>query len=262
MRTPVASRYGMGARTPGPGSTDTSNGSSCIETEEVAVLARVRPLGRDDPEERCIEVMEEGETLQLLCPASSARFFNASKVTQFSFNRVFDEASAQKDVFDAAGLPLVRELIQGRNGLLFTYGVTGSGKTHTMQGTLDDGGVMSRAIDVIFNSLEGRLVARRYMVMPAEHKLNDFQIQTVPDAASMQQKEMLSDLKRNNGGRRFISANSSDPDLSGRLCDDTKAEDLVDRNMVYAVFISYCEIYNKNIFDLLEMERDMAGKPK
>ncbi len=28
-------------------------------------------------------------------------------------------------------------LISGDNGLLFTYGVTGSGKTHTMQGTLE-----------------------------------------------------------------------------------------------------------------------------
>ncbi len=34
------------------------------------------------------------------------------------------------------GLPLVEDLLLGKNGLLFTYGVTGSGKTHTMQGGL------------------------------------------------------------------------------------------------------------------------------
>ena len=149
----------------------------------------------------------------------------------------------------------------GRNGLLFTYGVTGSGKTHTMQGSLEDPGVMSRAVDVLFNSLEHRLAARRYMVMPAE--LNDFQIATVADAASMQQKELLSDLKRNNNGRRFLSAaNNSDPNLSERLWDDTKVDDVVDNNKVYAVFVSYCEIYNKFIYDLLETERDMQGKPR
>ena len=58
-----------------------------------------------------------------------------------------------------------------------------------------------------------------------------------------------------------IFRNSSDPDLSGRMCDDTKIND-VDKNKVYAVFISYCEIYNKNIFDLLDMEKDISGKPK
>ena len=47
-------------------------------------------------------------------------------------------------MFEKVGLPLVSDLLQGKNGLLFTYGVTGSGKTHTMQGTHRDGGVMSR----------------------------------------------------------------------------------------------------------------------
>ena len=28
-------------------------------------------------------------------------------------------------------------MFKGENGLLFTYGVTGSGKTHTMQGSLE-----------------------------------------------------------------------------------------------------------------------------
>ena len=40
------------------------------------------------------------------------------------------------EVFQRVGLPLVEDLLEGKNGLLFTYGVTGSGKTHTMQGTL------------------------------------------------------------------------------------------------------------------------------
>ena len=47
-------------------------------------------------------------------------------------------------MFDRVGLPLVTDLVQGKNGLLFTYGVTGSGKTHTMQGVTKDGGIMTR----------------------------------------------------------------------------------------------------------------------
>jgi hypothetical protein len=44
-------------------------------------------------------------------------------------------------------------LLHGKNGLLFAYGVTGSGKTHTMNGELQDGGVIPRCLDVIFNSM-------------------------------------------------------------------------------------------------------------
>ena len=57
---------------------------------------------------------------------------------------MFDLESSQGNVFDKVGLPLVQDLLVGKNGLLFTYGVTGSGKTHTMQGTHKDGGVMTR----------------------------------------------------------------------------------------------------------------------
>ena len=47
------------------------------------------------------------------------------KEIQFTFNQVFDDSVTQKEVFDTVGLPLVSHLINGRNGLLFTYGVTG-----------------------------------------------------------------------------------------------------------------------------------------
>ena len=57
---------------------------------------------------------------------------------------MFDEAAGQSGVFERVGMPLVADLMQGKNGLLFTYGVTGSGKTHTMQGSCRDGGVMTR----------------------------------------------------------------------------------------------------------------------
>ena len=52
---------------------------------------------------------------------------------------LFDEDSKQVSL-----LPLVSDLLHGKNGLLFTYGVTGSGKTHTMLGHNRDGGIMTR----------------------------------------------------------------------------------------------------------------------
>ena len=50
---------------------------------------------------------------------------------------------------------MVKELLEGTNCLLFTYGVTNSGKTYTIQGTPEDGGLLPRSLDVIFNSIEG-----------------------------------------------------------------------------------------------------------
>lgn len=49
-------------------------------------------------------------------------------------------------------------MLQGQDGLLFSYGVSNSGKTYTIQGSEHGGrerGIIPRSIDVIFNSIEG-----------------------------------------------------------------------------------------------------------
>lgn len=47
-------------------------------------------------------------------------------------------------------------------GLLFTYGVTGSGKTYTMTGSPKDQGILPRCLDVIFNTI-GSQQAKKYV---------------------------------------------------------------------------------------------------
>ena len=46
--------------------------------------------------------------------------------------------------------------------LLFTYGVTSSGKTHTMTGSRNDQGIVPRSLDVIFNSIS-QMQAKRFV---------------------------------------------------------------------------------------------------
>ena len=47
-------------------------------------------------------------------------------------------------------------------GLLFTYGITSSGKTYTMTGTGDDQGILPRCLDMVFNSIDC-VQARKYV---------------------------------------------------------------------------------------------------
>ena len=174
-------------------------GSDNGETEEVSVYCRVRPISTEDSEageERCVEVIDD-ETIRLAPPESSRAYFNG-KGQEYTFKTVYDEDSTQTEVFQSCGFKLVNDLFQGKNGLMFTYGVTGSGKTYTMQGTPTDGGLMTRSLDVIFNSIDGRQTSRKFVI--ESDKLNDFQIQSVADAAIRQQREMMADLKSNRGG--------------------------------------------------------------
>jgi hypothetical protein len=76
----------------------------------------------------------------------------------YKFSYVFDETANQREVFDQTALDLVQDVIKGKDGLLFTYGVTGSGKTYTMTGTPKNqkDGILPRTLDILFNSLLGR----------------------------------------------------------------------------------------------------------
>lgn len=56
-------------------------------------------------------------------------------------------------MFNQLGLPLVKDLLEGKNGLLFSYGVTGSGKTYSMIGNQQEPGILQRCLDTVFNSI-------------------------------------------------------------------------------------------------------------
>ena len=75
----------------------------------------------------------------------------------YTFNHVFPPEINQSEFFTKTALPLVQDLLQGQNSLIFAYGVTNSGKTYTIQGGTEPGttGVLPRTLDVVFNSLEG-----------------------------------------------------------------------------------------------------------
>ena len=47
----------------------------------------------------------------------------------------------------------MQDVLNGKNGLLFTYGVTGSGKTYTMSGNQSEFGLLQRSLDTLFNSI-------------------------------------------------------------------------------------------------------------
>uniref|UniRef100_A0A670ZHR5 Kinesin-like protein n=1 Tax=Pseudonaja textilis TaxID=8673 RepID=A0A670ZHR5_PSETE len=174
---------------------------------------------------------------------------------QYSFKEVFGTSISQKHVFDVVAKPLVEDLIRGKNGLLFTYGVTGSGKTHTMTGSAGEGGLLPRCLDMIFNSI-GPFQAKRY-VFKLDDK-NGIEVQCEVDALLERQKREALPVTKTPVGKRQI-----DPEIADMINvqDNCKLED-VDEDSVYSVFVSYIEIYNNYIYDLLDESPLDPTKPK
>ena len=56
----------------------------------------------------------------------------------YTFDSLFNQQSRQSDVYERVASPVVTSVIQGYNGTIFAYGQTGTGKTHTMIGEMQD----------------------------------------------------------------------------------------------------------------------------
>uniref|UniRef100_A0A8D3DDG2 Kinesin-like protein n=1 Tax=Scophthalmus maximus TaxID=52904 RepID=A0A8D3DDG2_SCOMX len=225
------------------------------QKDPVGVYCRVRPLGLED-EECCIEVISS-TTIQLHAPEGFKTNRNGEyKETQYSFKKVFGVSISQVELFEHVAKPLVDDLIHGKNGLLFTYGVTGSGKTFTMTGSPGQGGLLPRSLNMIFNSI-GPYQAKRY-VFKTDDK-NGMEVQNEIDA--------LLERQRRENNLPVPKTTSSRQKLDPEIADMIKPEeaykaDGVDEDSSYSIFVSYIEIYNNYIYDLLEENQEDAIKPK
>uniref|UniRef100_A0A667GG27 Kinesin-like protein n=1 Tax=Lynx canadensis TaxID=61383 RepID=A0A667GG27_LYNCA len=244
----------MTRRTKTPRKLLVKKGSQTSLKDPVGVYCRVRPLSLPD-QECCIEVINN-TTVQLHTPEGYRLNRNGDyKETQYSFKQVFGTHTTQKELFDVVANPLVDDLIHGKNGLLFTYGVTGSGKTHTMTGSPGEGGLLPRCLDMIFNSI-GTFQAKRYVFKSNDR--NSMDIQCEVDALLERQKREAMPNPKTPSGKRQVDPEFADMINVQEFC---KAEE-VDEDSVYGVFVSYIEIYNNYIYDLLEEVPFDPIKPK
>lgn len=76
--------------------------------------------------------------------------FNA-ELGDFTFDSVFDvDNITNQSVYATSVSEVVKQTMNGFNGTVFAYGMTGSGKTHSMQGTYNDPGIIPLAVNDIF----------------------------------------------------------------------------------------------------------------
>uniref|UniRef100_A0A672MX91 Kinesin-like protein n=1 Tax=Sinocyclocheilus grahami TaxID=75366 RepID=A0A672MX91_SINGR len=247
MNFPVCNRKGKTPRRP-------PKKPSNNQKDPVGVYCRVRPLGAED-EECCIEVISN-TTIQLHAPDGLKANRNGEfKETQYSFKKVFGIKTTQRELFADVAKPLVEDLIHCKNGLLFTYGVTGSGKTYTMTGSPGQGGLLPRSLDMIFNSI-GPYQAKRYVFKPDDK--NGMEVQNQVDALlDRQKRDSQTSVPKTPTTRRI------DPEFADMISPEEacKAGE-VDEDSSYSVFVSYIEIYNNYIYDLLEETPFDPIKPK
>uniref|UniRef100_A0A8C5ULT1 Kinesin-like protein n=1 Tax=Malurus cyaneus samueli TaxID=2593467 RepID=A0A8C5ULT1_9PASS len=260
---------------------------------KLKVYLRVRPLKSMEVEkgedQGCV-CIENSETLILKAPKNSFTMRSTERgvgqaVHRFSFTRIFGPDVGQKLFFDETMKQVVKDVLSGQNCLVYTYGITNSGKTHTIQGTTQDGGILPRSLATIFNSVGDRL----YQAMDLKPalstevtRLDSRQVRQEEVKKQMMlqgglwEEELLTPLKRSHSAEsqpQATSSVSSDSGVAGlssssqltNHSDLSQTEELrpcwaeLDRvsltstgDVQFSIWVSFFEIYNELIYDLLE----------
>ncbi|KAK9243292.1 P-loop containing nucleoside triphosphate hydrolase protein, partial [Lipomyces tetrasporus] len=74
----------------------------------------------------------------------------APEVGVFSFDNVFGPGATSRDVYGSVAKRIVNSVVEGYHGTIFAYGMTGTGKTYSMQGTPAAPGIIPLAAADIF----------------------------------------------------------------------------------------------------------------
>ncbi|KAI7729764.1 hypothetical protein M8C21_003070, partial [Ambrosia artemisiifolia] len=129
----------------------------------VQVVLRCRPFSDDEVRAKTPAAVTCNEDKQEVIVTQNIGNKQSDKT--FCFDKVFGPHTKQKDLYDQVVAPIVKEALEGYNWTIFAYGQTGTGKTYTMEGEggktkngefHEDVGVIPRAVEQLFNTLEAQ----------------------------------------------------------------------------------------------------------
>ncbi|RKP39157.1 P-loop containing nucleoside triphosphate hydrolase protein, partial [Dimargaris cristalligena] len=109
---------------------------------KIKILCRVRPFLPQEQADDCIVTADR--TIKIVNQR------NPDEVFMYHFDACYAATANQCDIFQRNVRPLVDEAYQGLDATIFCYGVTGAGKTHTIQGDNSNPGLIPRTIEYLF----------------------------------------------------------------------------------------------------------------
>ncbi|KAF8499449.1 P-loop containing nucleoside triphosphate hydrolase protein [Gautieria morchelliformis] len=234
-----------------------------VELEAIKAFLRIRPQSSEEPTSTPYLSALSSTAVQMTDPSpSTCRLRPVSTHSTYTFSKVFLPETQQAEFFTHAALPLVRDLLEGQNGLLFAYGVTNSGKTYTIQGGSGkgEGGLLPRTLDVVFNSVDGLHSDAPFR--PVRLAGVEYDGEALASArsslAQLDASQKPFDLPVNADQSVLASVIAEQIDTEDR--DETIIK--VDRNYEYSIWLSYAEIYNEKVFDLLGVSSSEPSSPE
>ncbi|KAF8429528.1 P-loop containing nucleoside triphosphate hydrolase protein [Tirmania nivea] len=182
----------------------------------------------------------------------------AKAIEKFRFTEILPENSSQRDVFGRATVPLLIETIggrintteditnHGRDCLLTTMGIAGSGKTYTTLGNRAQWGMVQMTLKVLFDAVGNTFYP--YSTIWQHLRAGDNSHATITDIDGFLET-MSQDMNAHLQQATEAARQATEPDIK----DITRAvKGCIDLNCKYAIIVSMYEVYNERVYDLLD----------
>ncbi|KAM3194444.1 hypothetical protein ACQJBY_070867 [Aegilops geniculata] len=117
--------------------------------ESVTATVRFRPLSSRE--------IRQGEEIAWYADGETIVRSEHNPNIAYAYDRVFGPTTTTQQVYDVAAQHVVSGAMQGINGTIFAYGVTSSGKTHTMHGDQRSPGIIPLAVKDAFGIIQETL---------------------------------------------------------------------------------------------------------
>lgn len=219
-----------------PSSVQRSLGGAVLQLDErdpskngvnVKVIVRCRPLSdleKKDPSQfQVVAAKPEAKEVFVSQTIPGRKIESYSKT--FTFDGVCNQYTTQQELFNTYIIPIVDEVLQGFNCTIFAYGQTGTGKTYTMEGDI-------------------------YQRVALQHQRSSpFLLLPQNDPQSLQR---ISSSTSVSIGRPYPITNNL-TEQAGIIPRAVQYifERLEEHETEYSVRVSYLEIYNEELNDLL-----------
>ncbi|XP_065094667.1 kinesin-like protein subito isoform X2 [Ochlerotatus camptorhynchus] len=212
------------------------------DSDTVKVCLRLRPHLRNNPYKTAFKIHENTLLARGVDENSTER--------QYTFSEIFDEEVSQADVYDRCIKPSIRNVSGERGATFLTYGTSGSGKTYTLLGNNASPGIVPRAIEQVYVEYANNISTNPSL------KIDKTAVSFLDD------ESVYRELKKVESMKKLLQGNESTHSrMRSIIRKEHDFELSKDPDLRVFIWVSFVEIYNENVYDLLAQE-SIFGKRK
>ncbi|BES97762.1 Hypothetical protein NTJ_10576 [Nesidiocoris tenuis] len=259
MATPSSTLL-MSSNSDGSSFTPSMNvGNVTPSTASYTVYVRIKPLDVLNPSNALSEEHYSVSDTSITTTDSNKK--HEMHQNTYKFAKVFLPLASQTEIFATAIEPRLRDFFDSTDVLIFSYGTSSSGKSHTMQGTPSNPGLIPRVLKSIYESVSGRLESD-YKLAP--YKSTQAVLLSKSDLELIEkQKQCLFDsltAPAQESGDVTISGIQA-ADMLASLDDVSILPTCIKDDEVCSLWVSFFEVYNEQVFDLLAFRKGQKLPP-